>query len=234
MQQSHRIALLGVAILLLGMSLASFADNNPGRTPAIPTTPPAVMPANALPPPPVDDPAALRIALLTRKQVCAELKLSVQVVTDLWDVVNDYRKKNGEVGRNRDLSAAERTKKLDQLRVEQADTMTALLNPEQLKRLIEIEYQLRGPQAIADDAVTKALGLEKATQDKIKTIVADARKAGASNAAMQKIRDKRDAAILDLLTEAQKAKWVEIQGAPFKLKYIPTGETLETMPKVVP
>ena len=247
MHQLHRIVFVGIIVIAVGMSLAAVADNGMNRMPPPNPIPAAAAPPGAMAPLPTDNPAALRIALLTKSQVQGELKMKMEERADLWSVIDKYRSQSNAVVRSRDLKKDEREKQLNDLRVQEAAEMTKLLKPEQVKRLSEIEYQVRGVPAIGDVDVATILGLTQETFDKVRAAIADGKKAEAAyyksvspegmlyasrTIEAKKIKSDTEKAVMDLLTDVQKKKWTEMLGAPFKLVYSPNDDNEVMIPKL--
>jgi hypothetical protein len=108
-----------------------------------------------------------------------------------------------------------------------------VLNEEQLKRLKQIDLQVRGAAAFADPKVQVALKMDDDQKDDIKTILADGEKAigeifkdkGAFGAGgvnpLQKIQDMgrelKDKCVA-VLKRNQKETWSEMIGEDFKLE----------------
>ena len=106
------------------------------------------------------------------------------------------------------------------------------LKPEQIARLHQCSYQVRGAQAFADPEVAKKLNITDAQKDEIKTINDE------SMAAMRELRqgaqDDPDgtrkkvaehqketlAKVVAKLNDEQQKTWKEMLGAPFE--YTPT------------
>ena len=129
--------------------------------------------------------------------------------------------------------------KLDKLANQQ---VLGKLSDSQSKRLMQICWQLIGPQAIVRKEVASEIGLTSGQQDKIFEILARTRRGGNAKQLSEKERkarfsqlvklnsaeradlaqkrreerDKDDAEILTLLTSRQLEQWQQMQGAKFE------------------
>ena len=110
---------------------------------------------------------------------------------------------------------------------EQADKdIDALLDEKQKKRLVEIRIQMMGPPGLQSPLVAGPLELTDEQKEKVKAVetahqadmvtIARSSRGKGLYEGMAKKRAEADAKLLELLTDAQKAKYKEIQGAPFK------------------
>lgn len=106
------------------------------------------------------------------------------------------------------------------------EQIMALLDDPQKKRLFEIQIQMQGPPAMAYPEVAGPLGLTEAQMKQItdlqstfSTQAMDLTTHNPGRGTMGKItklRDERDANMLQILTSAQRDKFKEMQGKPFK------------------
>ena len=104
------------------------------------------------------------------------------------------------------------------------------LKPEQIKRLHEISYQVRGAKAFSDPELAKKLNITEAQKGDIKTITdesnAEVREIFQSagddrEAAMKKIAEHRKETLTKIvakLNDEQQKTWKEMIGAPFEYK----------------
>ena len=132
------------------------------------------------------------------------------------------------------LDQDERRTKMQELTKEMNEsTMKALgevLKPDQIKRLHEISYQVRGANAFSDPELAKKLSLTEAQKGDIKTITdesnAEVREIFQSagddrEAAMKKIAEHRKETLTKIvgkLNDEQQKTWKELIGAPFEYK----------------
>ncbi|MBD3674277.1 MAG: hypothetical protein HUJ26_12200 [Planctomycetaceae bacterium] len=133
-------------------------------------------------------------------------------------------------GQMREATDEEREKLREQIQslrneIEQkvAAGLADMLDEEQLNRLMQIEWQRQGTAALATDAVAVKLELTEEQQKKLAELnesrQSEMRELGfqASPEERQTVTDKYDAEFLAVLTDDQKALWVELQGADFDL-----------------
>jgi Spy/CpxP family protein refolding chaperone len=173
------------------------------------------------------------MTLLRQESVQKELKLTPEQITKVDDLSEKMHEKFGQVPIGG--SEEEREKQLKELReehqkvrAENEKELAKILKPEQLKRLKQISYQRQGGKAFTDPEVAKAIQL---TGDQKKRICAIQEETGKqvhellqpgsppdeeTRQKMTELQKAGTAKILKLLTGAQKAKWKELQGEPFK------------------
>jgi hypothetical protein len=108
-----------------------------------------------------------------------------------------------------------------------------VLQPEQLKRLKQIDLQQRGAQALLEPEIVKALKLTEDQQDQIKTINADAAKEIKDSFTNPKanleevgkkigeLRKETMEKVTAILTAPQRKAWQEMVGQPFEFKITP-------------
>jgi hypothetical protein len=133
------------------------------------------------------------VALLQKKEVQMELKLTRTQIQQLWPLHNNFNNamkremaeemRRGGADPHRLLDPDELRRKLEEWllkkgtkRGEELATELLKLKAGQVKRLKEISLQLRGPQAYTDAEVAKALALSDAQKDKIQAICSDEEK----------------------------------------------------------
>jgi Spy/CpxP family protein refolding chaperone len=108
------------------------------------------------------------------------------------------------------------------------------LNPDQQKRIKQIEYQQMGFRAFTNEDVQKTLKLTDDQKEKVKTLGEDMRKdsgelmrdmRGGGDAAaearkkLQAITKDYNAKAMDILTADQKSAWKDMTGEPFEVKF---------------
>ncbi len=160
--------------------------------------------------------------------------LAVEAVQNELKMTDEQKQKFAalrEEGRNlRDLSGEERRQKFQELAKKADETVKTTLDDKQKKRLEEIRLQLEGPGALARDEVAAKLKLDQAQKDKIKKIQEDGRPSerfdfrNASQEERRKYfaearerREKTNAALLAVLTPAQKESFEKLQGEKFEM-----------------
>jgi hypothetical protein len=104
--------------------------------------------------------------------------------------------------------------------------LSEVLDKDQLKRLHQIQLQLRGPQAFADPKVQQALKFTDKQKDEVKTILSDAKKEIDSLEKgptmfkeMQNINKAAAEKATGVLTDTQKKAWKDMQGEKFEIKF---------------
>lgn len=141
------------------------------------------------------------------------------------------RGQGGGFGQMTEEQRAAMQKQMEEQRAQQHKELAAILNDGQLKRLGEIALQLQGNRALTQKSLQEKLGFTKEQQDKVQSLMDKSREA--SQALMEKMRSQeltreeaqatmqKNTQILNeelgrVLTEAQAAKYKEMQGKPFK------------------
>jgi hypothetical protein len=134
----------------------------------------------------------------------------------------------------RDLSSAERDKKLGAYRQKTHEKLAAILNgmkldQDQRKRLRELELQQLGlldgdvigkALRITDEQRQQIMGLVQDMQKKIEPLIKDAQSGGNPQEIwprIKKIRKECEVKLMDLLTDAQKKRWKEMLGKSLDL-----------------
>jgi hypothetical protein len=176
--------------------------------------------------------------LLSNTSVQQELKLDATQVEKAKDVAAKAREKFTSARESlQGLEGEERMKKMQELNKEaNADANKAIgefLSKDQIHRLHQIQHQVQGAAAFADEHVQSKLKLTDTQKSEIHTINQE------SNAAMRdlfqnmqsdpegtraKITEHRKATldkIVAKLTDEQKTTWKEMLGSPFEIKFEP-------------
>ena len=164
------------------------------------------------------------MSLLSQESVRKELNLTEDQAKSASEL---NQKRRDSFGSLRDLGRDEARAKMEERAKADEKVVADLLKPEQLKRLKQIVWQQRGPQALSEPEVATALGLTDEQKTKAKAIQekswADGRElfqgGGDRQGAWQKAEDLRKKAGEDLtalLTDEQKTKWKDLTGEPFK------------------
>jgi hypothetical protein len=174
--------------------------------------------------------------LLGNESVQKELKLDEKQVEKAKAL---EEKINGEMQEKfqglQDLEPQERRTKMQEINREiSASTLKAageFIKPEQIARLKQIAYQVRGAQNFSDPDVAKKLNLTDAQKTDIQTIQMEAGQE--RRAIFQEAQDDREAAMKKMaelnkktlakveakLNDEQQKTWKELLGAPFEIKY---------------
>lgn len=166
--------------------------------------------------------------LLEQKLIQDDLKLTedqVKKVDQLWD-------RRREAFREfRNLSVEEWQTKFEELAAQET-AVTALLQPEQARRLRQIALQQRGTEAFNDPEVVAVLRLTPDQQEKIRSLQDEGRRfpwggprfGDARPDEGRKPEDwwkKNWDQLLGMLSDEQKSRWQELTGEPFKGKLRP-------------
>jgi hypothetical protein len=116
--------------------------------------------------------------------------------------------------------------------------LAEVLSPAQLKRLKQINLQVRGADALTDRSVQKALKMTNDQVESVRTILADSRKemtqlrremSGAGNIQaigekMMALRNEAREKAMGVLNPEQKRVWKDMTGEEFKLQMGPGGK----------
>jgi len=167
-----------------------------------------------------------------------ELKLDDQQVEKAKDLAEKTREKMRETRETlQGLEGEERrTKQQEISREMNASSLKALgefLKPEQIARLKQISYQVRGVAAFSDPEVQKKLNLTDSQKSDIQAMVQEL--GTESRTIFQDNQDDREAAMKKIqelgkqtlskaeakLNDEQQKTWKELLGAPFEIKYEP-------------
>lgn len=164
------------------------------------------------------------LGLLSQKSVQEELKLSAEQLEKATQAITKQRESMMGL---RDLGQEERLAKMREMNEAAEKTVKEFLKPEQATRLRQVFLQVQGGRALANQALAQELNLTDDQKQKVKETLAGSQEKmrdifqGAGDdreAAMKKIQDlnkETGTKIVDLLTDAQKAKWKEMTGKPF-------------------
>jgi hypothetical protein len=174
--------------------------------------------------------------LLGNESVQKELKLDDKQVEKAKAL---EEKINGEMQEKfqglQDLEPQERRAKMQEINREiSASTLKAageFIKPEQIARLKQIAYQVRGAQAFGDPEVAKKLNLTDAQKTDIQTINMEAGQE--RRAIFQESQDDREGAMKKMaelnkktlakieakLNDEQQKTWKELLGSSFEIKY---------------
>lgn len=168
------------------------------------------------------------LMLLSNKSVQEELKVDEDQVKKITDLAAKNRENFGSL---RDLSNEERREKMTAITAENNKAIDAILKPEQVTRLHEIENQVGGAQALTSERNADKLKLTDDQKKKIGDVLASSRekmgdlrdqfqndREGAMKK-MQEIRAETNKEAMAVLTDDQKKTWEELTGKPFEIKY---------------
>lgn len=176
------------------------------------------------------------LQLLRLPPVQQELKMTPEQIGKIRTKQQEVRQALQGGGNPGQLSAEERRARMARMQEIQSKAIAAILDPAQQKRLRQIELQQQGPLAIAArQDIAAELKLTEAQQRQAADVQRQANEEmraalrgvdfqslsgderaklmGRMRQAQQTAGDK----VTALLTDAQKAQWKEMQGAPFVL-----------------
>lgn len=162
--------------------------------------------------------------LLTNSQVREELKLSEDQVKKIEELKTELRQALASL---RGLNPEERVKKLHDVAKADEVALAKILTRKQLNRVEEIYLQRFGLRlAFRNAQVAAALKITDEQKEKMDLISREYFKESRDNRAkgqerrqqFAELSERRDEKLLNLLTPAQKAKWKQLTGAPFKLE----------------
>jgi Spy/CpxP family protein refolding chaperone len=166
------------------------------------------------------------------KQLQDELKLSkdqVEKVTEALAKVREDMSDEMAKLRSRDTAQEERTAIVKKLGEANAKAVDAVLKPEQLKRLHQIENQQAGLNLFTKEDVQKTLKLSDDQKEKIDTLVKDYQKdvralfQGGRGFDQETTKKRQDLEketrenVLKVLTADQKTALKDVTGEPFEL-----------------
>lgn len=172
-------------------------------------------------------------ALLRMEEVRKELKITDDQTKKVEEIGQKLAEEMREAfsGGNQNLSEeerAERRKKMTEITAKGDEELGKVLEASQVTRLKQLRLQREGTAALVRAEVAKEVGLSDDQQTKVRDAIGDGRQnfqrlqglseeeRTAKLAEIQKDREERQKKALDVLTDAQKTKWKEMQGAEFK------------------
>jgi Spy/CpxP family protein refolding chaperone len=167
--------------------------------------------------------------LLQNEGVQKELKLTEDQVKKCHDALQEVRKKHeGDFAKIRDMNEQERGDLMKSVREETTKALAGILQPDQEKRLKQINWQRQNAQAFSDPEVQSALKLTDDQKGQLKTIGDDANKArreafqnaqggdrDAARKQMETLNKETMEKVTAVLTDDQKKAWKDLVGEPF-------------------
>ena len=174
--------------------------------------------------------------LLSNAGVQKELKLDDQQIEKAKEVAEKTREKMQAARESlQGLDQEERRAKMQEINREiNASTLKAIgefLKPEQVARLKQISYQLRGAQVFSDPEVQKKLNLSDSQKTDIQAIQQESMQEMRTifqenqddpEARMKKMTELRKQTLSKAeakLNDEQRKTWKEMLGTPFEIKY---------------
>jgi serine/threonine protein kinase len=174
--------------------------------------------------------------MLQERAVQKDLGLSPEQIEKVREMSADWFHKSGPLFSTlRQLDPEGRRKRFKEMTRDAEQGLAGLLTPDQLDRLRQIALQKRGPQALGEAEVARALGLTEAQKKRIQTILAEDRRGmppqpdpgGPPGKGRgpgpgphdQALRDR----LLAVLTVQQRTQWDKMTGKPFQGETCPRG-----------
>jgi len=189
------------------------------------------------------------MSLLRIPDVQKELKMTPEQITKAQTKQQELGQANQalmqEVGGPqglRNLSQEDRQKLMDKMQAAEKKALAEVLEPDQLKRVNQLELQRAGSRALTRKDVAESLKLTKEQTEKITTIqqeAAQARRDAMQGVDFQNMTAEERQQMQQKMAEAQKAtdekifatlmpdqnkKWKELTGAPFKFPPFNPGQ----------
>lgn len=179
------------------------------------------------------------VGLMTNKSVQEELKLTDEQKEKVKKVADEVREKYGkDIAQARTDMDREKSAKLQaEARDFALKTLPDVIKADQLKRLKQIDLQVRGLRALTSEAVQKELKFTDKQKEQIKTISEEVQKtregltkerrdAGDDAKKREEITKKMTEQSKDALAKAtaaltsdQQKAWKEMIGEPFEVKF---------------
>jgi serine/threonine protein kinase len=168
-----------------------------------------------------------QLSLLTQKSVADELKLTgdqrARIERAVADLERDRRNRFGEFRR---LSEREQFGGLERIASENEKVVADILDPQQARRLKQIDRQMQGPFAFGNAEIAATLQLSEDQKSGIQEIhreimswpgsarrTREDRKLGKT---FEEVRRENVAKCVGVLTAEQRARWEELIGKPFQ------------------
>ena len=184
------------------------------------------------------------LALINSKTVQAEIKMTEEQVGQIKDWVKEYMPKMGEMMKEKfaEIPKDQMREKFGEIQAEMQKTLYkelgGVLNPDQIKRLKQIDVQFAGLRAFTNAEVVSALKLTDEQKDKLKDAnetmqrdmrelrdeygikgfnprPTDAGKAAEFEKKSSALTKETMEKIMGMMTSEQKSTWKELTGAPF-------------------
>ena len=188
--------------------------------------------------------------LIRSKTVQEDVKITEDQGSKLKEWAKDYAPKMQEMMKSKmeGIDPSQFREKMPAIQaamaVETYKELGAVLKPEQIARLKQIEVQMAGTRAFAMPAVTEALKLKDEQKEKLKDVTdsaqketmdlgqeygsrfgqppMDAEKAKEFNKKMAAITDDTMKKVMGMMSDDQKKAWKEVAGAPIDLAKVRT------------
>ncbi len=172
---------------------------------------------------PVPEEGALEVVLLRQQSVQKELKLTQDEIDKIHKHCAMQWEKAQKISK---LAEPERDRQFDVLTQENDRFVAATLTKEQRKRLQEIMLQIAGLLCLSKPDVAQQLGLtpeqkqrlpqlQKTARAEMEEVIHDTKKEE-KRAKLKELRETSRKRLLELLTDAQEAKWKQMTGTPFQ------------------
>jgi hypothetical protein len=195
----------------------------PGRSPEKVPKVPAPDAQGAAPPHPARFGLTF-LMLLKQKSVQDELRLTKAQVAAVEEAAAKEMKAFNDLF---PLGPDEHTRRMKELGKENDQMAEKLLNPEQASRLRQISLQVQGPRVFTDPQLARELNLTEDQKRHFAKLIADTDQQMAqliqpgsapesANRQLEELDKNSRNKILSLLTGAQRNKWKELTGEPFR------------------
>lgn len=171
------------------------------------------------------------LGMLRIPEVQQELKMTPAQIAKIDEAQQAVREAMAEAfqGGFRNMTPEEQQRAAGKVEEIQEKAVASILDQTQLKRYKELQLQQMGAMALLRPSVARELGLTEQQTARLREIQQKQQQEMRDmfqNASpeerqqmfqrMQELRKKNDEALLAVLTPAQKTKWTQMQGAPFK------------------
>jgi hypothetical protein len=169
------------------------------------------------------------VRLLRQEAVQKELGVSAEQLAKLKDVLEAGPGPGGG-GRNfQDMTDEEQQKLRDEMvkrTAEQDKKIGEVLDAKQAARLKQIRLQVSGAMALMNEDVAKELKITEEQTGKMRDAMQalrDSAQGGGGAGGFAAMREKMNAKVMEILTDAQKAQYKEMQGAAFDVSKLRMG-----------
>jgi eukaryotic-like serine/threonine-protein kinase len=171
---------------------------------------------------------AFRHMLIRERSVEKELGITADQAAKSFELGHQMMTRRDELAsKSVNLDPADRQRRFDELTRATDNGLAAFLSAKQLRRLGQIALQVRGVRAFADAEVADSLRLTTEQKNAIRAVLdrlpraalprfAHDRDAEREQESDQQTSDRLVQEIVGRLTPAQRAKWQEMIGPPFK------------------
>ncbi len=157
------------------------------------------------------------VSSVRNSKIREELKLSEDQVKQLEALMAELRETYESF---RGMNKEDREKKLQEIRVKEGAAIPKILTRKQLIRAEQIQLQILGPMILTRPEVAASLKLTDEQKEKMALIKRESlkeyRESRAKGEPQKEISKNRNERLLNVLTPAQKEKWKQLLGEPYK------------------